>query len=255
MMLRMIPMQNRRRFCQLATAALAMKALAGAKPAMQLGLILGAGKDPEAAIRKVHDLAFPRARWALAPSSRKWRSACALLWTITGSKPPRWYPAAPIRKSTISTKVRRPSAWRRAPSAKRASRKFAKLRISPSSPACPLCRHIAVSSPEDPNDPIYKETVDAIRTVAAHCRRNGQHSRCETGQETPIALFRAIRDVGLDNVGVNFDAANLILYGKADRWGKASMRRTASIPPIRANWGAKFPLGTARPTFRHSSSG
>jgi L-ribulose-5-phosphate 3-epimerase len=29
-------------------------------------------------------------------------------------------------------------------------------------------------------------------------------------------LFRAIQDVGLDNVGVNFDAANLILYGKAN---------------------------------------
>jgi sugar phosphate isomerase/epimerase len=27
---------------------------------------------------------------------------------------------------------------------------------------------------------------------------------------------RAIRDVGLDNLGVNFDAANLILYGKAN---------------------------------------
>jgi len=27
---------------------------------------------------------------------------------------------------------------------------------------------------------------------------------------------RAIRDVGLDNVGVNFDAGNLILYGKAN---------------------------------------
>ena len=28
--------------------------------------------------------------------------------------------------------------------------------------------------------------------------------------------LRAIRDVGLDNVGVNFDMANLILYGKAN---------------------------------------
>jgi sugar phosphate isomerase/epimerase len=27
---------------------------------------------------------------------------------------------------------------------------------------------------------------------------------------------RTIRDVGLDNVGVNFDGANLVLYGKAN---------------------------------------
>jgi sugar phosphate isomerase/epimerase len=70
--------------------------------------------------------------------------------------------------------------------------------------------------PENPNNSLYKETVDAIREVARYCKSNGQNFRCETGQETPITLLRAIRDVGLDNVGVNFDAANLILYGKAN---------------------------------------
>ena len=70
--------------------------------------------------------------------------------------------------------------------------------------------------PENPNDPLYQEAVDAIRAVAAYCRQNGQKFRCETGQETPITLVRAIRDVALDNVGVNFDAGNLILYGKAN---------------------------------------
>jgi sugar phosphate isomerase/epimerase len=63
---------------------------------------------------------------------------------------------------------------------------------------------------------VYREVVEAMRTVAAYCRQNGQRFLCETGQETPITLVRAIRDTGLDNVGVNFDAANLILYGKAN---------------------------------------
>lgn len=70
--------------------------------------------------------------------------------------------------------------------------------------------------PENPNDPLYRETVEAIGAVAAYCKANGQNFRCETGRETPVTLVRAIRDVGLDNVGVNFDAANLILYGKAN---------------------------------------
>src|SRR6266478_6541706 len=70
--------------------------------------------------------------------------------------------------------------------------------------------------PENPNDPVYKETVTAMREVSAYCKRNGQNFRYETGQETPITLVRAIRDVGLDNQGVNFDLANLILYGKAN---------------------------------------
>src|ERR1700749_1562056 len=38
----------------------------------------------------------------------------------------------------------------------------------------------------------------------------------ETGQKTPTAMSRAIRDVGLPNLGVGLDTANLILYGKAN---------------------------------------
>ena len=63
---------------------------------------------------------------------------------------------------------------------------------------------------------MYKETIEAIREVVSYCKRNGQNFRYETGQETPITLVRAIQDVGLDNQGVNFDVANLILYGKAN---------------------------------------
>jgi L-ribulose-5-phosphate 3-epimerase len=70
--------------------------------------------------------------------------------------------------------------------------------------------------PENPNDPLFGEVVLALKEVASHCKQNGQTFRCETGQETPITLLRAIRASGLDNIGVNFDAANLILYGKAN---------------------------------------
>jgi sugar phosphate isomerase/epimerase len=70
--------------------------------------------------------------------------------------------------------------------------------------------------PENPNDETYRETVTAMRDVAAYCKRNSQNFRYETGQETPITLVRAMQDVGIDNQGVNFDLANLILYGKAN---------------------------------------
>ena len=55
-----------------------------------------------------------------------------------------------------------------------------------------------------------------LRDLAGYCKRNGQNLRHETGQETPITLVRTIQDIGLDNQGVNFDLANLILYGKAN---------------------------------------
>ncbi len=70
--------------------------------------------------------------------------------------------------------------------------------------------------PENPNDELYQETVEAIREVAGYARNNGQVFLCEMGQETPVTLLRAIQDVGLDNVGVNLDTANLLLYGKGN---------------------------------------
>ncbi len=39
---------------------------------------------------------------------------------------------------------------------------------------------------------------------------------CQTGEETPITLLRLIQDVGMDNVFVNLDVANLIMYGKGN---------------------------------------
>ncbi len=70
--------------------------------------------------------------------------------------------------------------------------------------------------PEDPADPLYAGTVQAIREVAQHCQSNGQQFLMETGQETPTTMSRMIRDVAMPNLGVGLDTANLILYGKAN---------------------------------------
>jgi sugar phosphate isomerase/epimerase len=70
--------------------------------------------------------------------------------------------------------------------------------------------------PEDPANPLYKQTVEAIRTVASHCLGNGQYFLMETGQETPTTMARMLRDVSMSNLGVGLDTANLILYGKAN---------------------------------------
>jgi L-ribulose-5-phosphate 3-epimerase len=73
--------------------------------------------------------------------------------------------------------------------------------------------------PENPNDPLYREVVPVVGNVVEHCRRNGQTFLCETGQESPITLLRLMQDVNLDNIAVNLDLANLILYGKGEPVG------------------------------------
>lgn len=70
--------------------------------------------------------------------------------------------------------------------------------------------------PEVPSDPKYQPAVEAVRVIAARCKENGQYFIFETGQETPVTLLRLITDTGCDNLGINLDPANLILYGKAN---------------------------------------
>jgi len=70
--------------------------------------------------------------------------------------------------------------------------------------------------PENPDDVLYPETVEAIKQVAAHCKANGQWFLMETGQETPTTSARVLRDAGMDNLGIGLDTANVILYGKAN---------------------------------------
>ncbi len=69
---------------------------------------------------------------------------------------------------------------------------------------------------EDPHSRAYMELVPTLRELAQHCADHGHDFLFETGQETPVTLLRTIQDVGTDNLGINLDPANLILYGKAN---------------------------------------
>lgn len=70
--------------------------------------------------------------------------------------------------------------------------------------------------PENAYDPLFQEVVVAVRQIAAHLEKKGMEFWFETGQETPVTLLRLIQAVGLPNLGINLDPANLILYGKGN---------------------------------------
>jgi sugar phosphate isomerase/epimerase len=70
--------------------------------------------------------------------------------------------------------------------------------------------------PENPNDPDYHGVIAALRYLCGYMKAKKQYFLFETGQETPTTLVRAIEDIGTGNLGINFDTANLILYGKAN---------------------------------------
>jgi len=224
---------------------------------MRLGIILGVS-DPDSAIRRVHDLGFPTCqvvpRETDSAAADKLRKALnqygieASSAVATGPAPEVYdFYRGPITIGLV------PKQYREARIARiQQVSDFAKRAGIPAVQT--HCGFI----PEDPNMPLYTEAVEAIRAVAQYCRNNGQHFNCETGQETPITLVRAIHDVGLDNVGVNFDVANLILYGKADPVEAADVlgpyvqgvhAKDGLYPTDPKKLGEEVPIGTGKVNF------
>jgi sugar phosphate isomerase/epimerase len=70
--------------------------------------------------------------------------------------------------------------------------------------------------PQNPADPDFTAIVEVTRQVCDHCKLQGQYFHLETGQETASELLTFIQAVDRDNLAVNFDPANMILYGAGD---------------------------------------
>ena len=70
--------------------------------------------------------------------------------------------------------------------------------------------------PENMSDPEYSGVLSILRYIIKEYKKLDIDFLFETGQETPITLLRYIEALEADNVGINMDTANLILYGKAN---------------------------------------
>lgn len=68
--------------------------------------------------------------------------------------------------------------------------------------------------PENPSDPNYPGLVACLRYICRILKSRGQNFLFETGQETPVTVLRTIEAIGTGNAYINFDTANVILYGK-----------------------------------------
>ncbi|MGB7760858.1 MAG: sugar phosphate isomerase/epimerase family protein [Bryobacteraceae bacterium] len=200
---------------QLAGAAVvAARAQQAAKP-MRLGVVANC-EDPDAGIRRVKELGFPTCQVSVTSydgsTAKNLRAALdrhgieGTSLIVTGPGPEIYnFREGPRTVGLVPPKTRgaRVDALRKASD-------FAKTAGIPA-----IQRHLGFL-PEDPEDPLFKPCVDVLWHVAEYCKHNGQTFRCETGQETPVALLRVITAAGFPNIGVNFDCANLILYGKAN---------------------------------------
>ena len=213
----------RRTFLQVSTAVCASAAVgtvlaSSEEQALPLGLVVAVppGGDPDNAIVKVHKLGLPTCQVVVGEPSLKLAVELRSALDRYGVEATTLISLGP--KPLVFNLSEGPITIGLVPREYRAQRIE---NLQRTSDMAKQCRVQAVHThcgfiPENPNDPLYGEAVDAIRKVASYCQANGQEFFFETGQETPITLLRAIGDVGLPNVGVNLDTANLILYGKGN---------------------------------------
>ncbi len=103
------------------------------------------------------------------------------------------------------------------------------------------------------SDNLSNEVVEVTAELCDHCAANGQSLHLDTGQETAEGLLAFIAAVGRGNLKINFDPANMILYGTGEpiealRTVAAHVRSvhckdgTWSDKPGET-WGQEVPLG------------
>jgi sugar phosphate isomerase/epimerase len=113
--------------------------------------------------------------------------------------------------------------------------------------------------PHDTSDPSYLAILEATREICDHCSKFGQALHLETGQEPADVLMRFLADAERDNLFINFDPANMILYGVGEplpaleRLGRyvrsvhCKDARWSTEPGV--TWGQETPLGEGNVDF------
>ena len=115
--------------------------------------------------------------------------------------------------------------------------------------------------PHEETDPDYLKLKQRIQQVAEVFAARNIDLAFETGQETAETLCAFLEQLGCSNVGVNFDPANMILYGKGDPieamrvlgpWIKQVHLKDAKATAQPGTWGEETVAGTGEvdwPTF------
>jgi sugar phosphate isomerase/epimerase len=230
-------------------------------PTLPIGVLVPLTTDPEPELRKVVDLglrscqvaSWNPADWTAATGEKLVAAARRHGVTITTF----WagYPGPAVWNflegpSTIGLV---PPEYRaiRVAALKHAADFAAQLRL-PS-----ITTHVGFL-PVNPQDPVFRDTVAAIREVALHCRQRGIEFWFETGQETPVTLLRVIEQVNTGNLGINLDPANLILYGMANpvdaldvfgRYVRGVHAKDGCYPTNGSELGRETPLGEGQVNF------
>ncbi len=186
---------------------------------MEIGLMFWAGRDPRETVCEVKSLGIGCGQLGIpgdlkldAALAAEWKDALAAedfrLATVFAAYNGENYADIPTVQATVGF----------IPRATREEREKRTCEISDFAAALgvkSVACHIGFV-PENEADEDYRAVREMVRRVCDYAARNGQTFALETGQEPARVLLAFLRDVGRENLRINFDPANMILYGTGD---------------------------------------
>ena len=185
---------------------------------MEIGLMFWGEDDPVASLREVKSLGIRCGHLgiaggiALEGAAAKWKQALEqedfVVTSLVGSFNGESYADVPTVRDTVGYL---PAGSRQ----DREARTYQLIELGAALGAPSYCCH-AGYIPEDPADADYQAVVEICRRIADRAARFQMNFALETGQEPPKVLVDFIRAVDRPNLKINFDPANIILYGVGD---------------------------------------
>jgi sugar phosphate isomerase/epimerase len=184
---------------------------------MEIGVMFWGGGDPAATIREQKALGVRCGQIGIPGDARldnaaDWKKVCAdenfTLVTVFAAYTGEDYADIPTVQRTVG--------W--IPRATRAEREKRTLAISDMAAELgvpSIALHVGMV-PESNRDEDYIAVRDMVRRVCDHAAKHGQTFALETGQEGADTLLDFFIEVNRENLRINFDPANMIMYGSGD---------------------------------------
>jgi len=113
--------------------------------------------------------------------------------------------------------------------------------------------------PHEESDPGFAKLFARLAQAADLFNAKGLALGLETGQETAPVLLRLLERLNRQNLGVNFDPANMILYDKGDPidalrvlgpWIRQVHIKDARRTKVPGSWGEEVAVGTGEVDWR-----
>ena len=185
---------------------------------MEIGVMFWAGRDPRETLRELTSLGVRCGQMGipgdmpLEGAAAAWKQALEeerfTVVTVFAAYAGESYADIPTVAGTVGF----------VPPSTRGERELRTLAVSDFAAALGvpgIATHIGFV-PEDRLSEDYLAVREVVRRVSDHAAAHGQTFALETGQESAAALLDFLRAAGRGNLRINFDPANMILYGTGD---------------------------------------